>query len=103
MAIKFKKNKLNNVEYINYNDTIIPIDKIVYIEKQSERVYDSVIPEIRYVIYYGMPKLKNTTDYYTNHKETKLVCNSITITEETYKYLERTILKNNTIKIKSKY
>lgn len=103
MAIKFKKNKLNNVEYINCNDTIIPINKIIYIEKELERSYDSVIPEIRYTIYYGMPQLKTNTDYYTNHKETKLVCKSIIITEETYKYLERTIFKNNTIKIKSKY
>ncbi len=102
--IKFKKhNKCNNnsnIEYIKYDNLIIPIKSIVYIDSESKfsSVTESYVTS--YIIYFAQElRYANINPFGNNVKEYKLKYKSITINEYYFNKLIKPILNNKIVEI----
>lgn len=99
--IKFRKhNNQNNVEYIRYDNLILPIKSIIYIKKNTRRTFDTVLPDVYYTIYFGEElKYEVNNPFGTNTKEYKLRYKNISIDEKEFNKTLKPLLENKIINI----
>lgn len=99
--IKFKKhNTKNDIEYIRYSNLILPIKSIVYIEKNTRRTFDSVIPDVFYKIYFAEElKTEVSNPFASNIREYKLRYKCISIEEKDFNKTLKTLLEDKIINI----
>lgn len=99
--IKFKKhNTVNDIEYIRYDNLILPIKSIVYIEQNKRRTFDTVIPNIYYTIYFAEElKYECNNPFGSNTREYKLRYKSISIEEKEFNKTLKPLLEDKIINI----